>query len=151
MTTSRRRKHVKAILELQKEHRVLGMKDPKGVSMLSKSLSKTDRKLAILFGTVDRTEVIRIWKAKSGGTQEAVQSQYYQLSVTMIIGQSTKSTILLSEGTGYSPRLGQRTRKCHTEKNEKKTSTSCNVSKSIEVSMLSKSKVELKTIRSTAA
>jgi hypothetical protein len=104
ISRSRRRanSHVRAILKLQKEHRNTRISDPKGVSMLSKTLSKSDRRLAALFGSVDRKEVNRIWKSEEKGSYEAVGSEYYQLSMA-VLDQSTDAPILLNEGMRYSP------------------------------------------------
>jgi hypothetical protein len=75
------------------------MNDPKGLYVVSKTQTKTDRALAILLGSLDHKEAIRVWEAEGGDDScELIDGDYYQLSKRVIEQSLGCSPHLVGEG-----------------------------------------------------
>jgi hypothetical protein len=81
---SKRSQVVESVLDVQKELQSREMSDPKGVYVLSKTMSKMDRELAILWGSLDEIEAIRVWEGGTTCSSESQESDYFQLSKALL-------------------------------------------------------------------
>jgi hypothetical protein len=81
---NKRSQVVESVLDVQKELQSREMSDPKGVYVLSKTMSKMDRDLAILWGSLDEKEAIRVWEGGMTCSSESKKSDYFQLSKTLL-------------------------------------------------------------------
>ena len=87
--TAKRQLFVKSILDHQRELSDQGLKDPKGIRAISRTMSRRDREMASKLGVADKDEAKRIWENNSDGN-ESMDTDYYLLT-RCLLDKSTQS------------------------------------------------------------